>query len=168
MWGNTCIQEEHYMYIRISDGLEDHLVVICPVKQYFMWSGYCVPYMPYLTLWDKISQNLAHLEANSHKIFNSHRIFRPSYNTFYEEMNLHHTLLCLSQTSYIIIKAFDYFIQSDFCKTSLKNLPHPTDFSPQLMACMVCRAGKLHLFASHSKNLMLTSDLTTNFVHFVM
>ena len=27
------------------------------------------PYMPYLTLWDKTSQNLAHLEANSHKIF---------------------------------------------------------------------------------------------------
>ena len=26
-------------------------------------------YMPYLTLWDKISQNLAHLEASSHKIF---------------------------------------------------------------------------------------------------
>ena len=29
--------------------------------------------MPYLTLsvtlWDKISENLAHLEANSHKIF---------------------------------------------------------------------------------------------------
>ena len=27
--------------------------------------------MPYLTLWDKISQNLAHLEANFHKIFKS-------------------------------------------------------------------------------------------------
>ena len=26
-------------------------------------------YMPLLSLWDKISQNLAHLEANSHKIF---------------------------------------------------------------------------------------------------
>ena len=26
-------------------------------------------YMPYLTLWDEISQKLAHLEANSHKIF---------------------------------------------------------------------------------------------------
>ena len=26
-------------------------------------------YMPYLTLWDKISQNLAQLEAKSHKIF---------------------------------------------------------------------------------------------------
>ena len=25
--------------------------------------------MPYLTLWDKISQDLAHLEASSHKIF---------------------------------------------------------------------------------------------------
>ena len=66
-------------------------------------------YMPYLTLWDKISQNLAHLEANSGKIFKSHRIFRPSYNTFYEEINIHHTLLCLSLTSYIILKAFDYF-----------------------------------------------------------
>ena len=27
-----------------------------------------VLYMPYLALWDKISQNLAHLEASSHKI----------------------------------------------------------------------------------------------------
>ena len=25
------------------------------------------PYMPYLTLWDKISQNLTHMEGNSHK-----------------------------------------------------------------------------------------------------
>ena len=37
-------------------------------------------YMPYLTLWDKISQNLAHLEATSHKIFqisqNFHTIFQ--------------------------------------------------------------------------------------------
>ena len=31
----------------------------------------CVAYMPYLTLWDKISQNLAHLEANFHKIIQS-------------------------------------------------------------------------------------------------
>ena len=74
----------------------------------FKWS-WSHAYMPYLTLWDKISQNLAHLEANSHKIFTSHRIFRPSFNTFCEEINLHHTLLCLSQTSYIIIKAYDYF-----------------------------------------------------------
>ena len=47
--------------------------------------------MPYLTLWNKISQNLAHLEANSHKIFqisqnlahleaNSHKIFQISQN----------------------------------------------------------------------------------------
>ena len=28
---------------------------------------------------------------------------------FYEEINIHHTLLCLSQASYIKIKAFDYF-----------------------------------------------------------
>ena len=57
--------------------------------------------MPYLTLWDKISQNLADLEANSQKIFKSHRIFRPSYNIFYDVINLIHALLCLSQASYI-------------------------------------------------------------------
>ena len=33
-------------------------------------------------VWDKTSQNLAHLKANSHKIFKSHRILRPSYSTF--------------------------------------------------------------------------------------
>ena len=57
------------------------------------------PYTPCLTLWDKIS----HLEAKSHKIIKSHRIFRPSYTTFYEEItyNVNHTLLFLSQDSYI-------------------------------------------------------------------
>ena len=63
--------------------------------------GSSFSYMPYLTLWDKISQNLAHLEANSHKVIKSHRIFRPSYNTFYEEININHTLLFSSQASYI-------------------------------------------------------------------
>ena len=32
--------------------------------------------MPYLTLWDKISQNLVHLQANSHKIFQISRNFQ--------------------------------------------------------------------------------------------
>ena len=57
--------------------------------------------MPYLTLWDKISQNLAHLEAYSHEIFQVSQNFQTSYNTFYEEININHTLLCLSQASYI-------------------------------------------------------------------
>ena len=52
--------------------------------------------MPYLTLWDKILQNLALLKAHSHKIYKSHRIFRPSKNTFYKEIIINHTLLCLS------------------------------------------------------------------------
>ena len=43
----------------------------------------------------------AHLEANSHTIIKSHRIFRPSYNTIFEEININHTLLFLSQASYI-------------------------------------------------------------------
>ena len=78
---------------------------------------------------DKISQNFAHLEANSHKKFKSHRIFRPSYTTFYEEMNINHTLLYLSQASYILIKAFNYSggapvifvkISQNFIKSPLK------------------------------------------------
>ena len=60
-------------------------------------------YMPYLTLRDKISKNLALLKADSHKIFKSHGIFRPSKYTFYKEIIINHTL---SQVSYIKIKAF--------------------------------------------------------------
>ena len=98
--------------------------------------------MPYL---NKISQNLAHLEANSHKIIKSHRIFRPSYNTFYEEININHTVVFI--TSFLHInKGFRLLWGSFkviFCKNltefyqiSLKNLPDLTDFSLQLMACM--------------------------------
>ena len=64
--------------------------------------------------------HISHCEIKSHRIwpiwkpipirfFKSHRIFRPSYNTFYEEININHTLLYFSQASYIQMKAFDYF-----------------------------------------------------------
>ena len=98
-------------------------------------------YMPCLTLWDKISQNLAHLEANSLKIFKSHRIFRPSYSTSFEEINkLFHLnidfWLCWRSSKVIFVK-----ISQNFIKISLKNLPYLTDFSPQLMACMAGGGG---------------------------
>ena len=63
--------------------------------------------MPYLTLWDKISQNLAHLEGNSHKKLKSHRIFRQFYNRFYEEININHTLLWFSEVYYMKRKTLD-------------------------------------------------------------
>ena len=79
---------------------------LCPWRAYVVTQslasasvGICITYMPYLTLWDKISQNLAHLEGNSHKKFKSHRIFRPFYHRFYEEINIKHTLLWFSQAS---------------------------------------------------------------------
>ena len=56
--------------------------------------------MPYLTLWDKISENLAHMEGNSHKDNKSHRMFRTFYNRFYEEVKINHTVLWFSQASY--------------------------------------------------------------------
>ena len=68
--------------------------------------------MPYLTLWDKISQNLAHLEGNSHKKIKSHRIFRPFCNRFYEEINIQHTLLWFSQASYMKEKDIRLYLGS--------------------------------------------------------
>ena len=69
-------------------------------------------------------------KPNSHKIFKSHRFFRQSYNTFYEEINIHHTLLCLSETSYMYNKGFRLFwgsfkvifvkISQNFIKSHLK------------------------------------------------
>ena len=103
--------------------------------------------MPYLTL---ISQNLAHLEGNSHKKLKSLRIFRPFYNRFYEEININHTLLRFSQTSYMTKKGFRLYWRSskvimkkilqNFVKSSLKSslkFCYLTDFSPQLKAYML-------------------------------
>ena len=56
-------------------------------------SAYSSTYMPYLTLWDKISQKLAILQPISHKNFKSHRIFRPSKRMFYEELIINYTTL---------------------------------------------------------------------------
>ena len=42
-------------------------------------------------------QNLTNLKGNSQKKIQSHRIFRPFYNRFYEEININHTLLWFSQ-----------------------------------------------------------------------
>ena len=61
--------------------------------------------MPYLTLWDKISQDLAHLEANSHKIFQISQNF---------QIILQHTLWRNKHKPHFVVflhlnKAFDYF-----------------------------------------------------------
>ena len=92
--------------------------------------------MPYLTLWDKISQNLANLEGNSHKTVKSHRIFRLLFNIFYEEINISflHELKDFRQywrSSKVMFKK----LSQNFVKSPLI-LPYLTDFSPQLMACM--------------------------------
>ena len=74
-------------------------------------------YIPCLTLWDKISQNLAHLEANSHKLLT---ILGELQSDFYKNL-------------------------TEFYQISLKNLPYLTDFSPQLMACMILTNIKLEI-----------------------
>ena len=109
--------------------------------------------MPYLTLWDKFSQNLALLKAGSHKIFKSHNFFKPSKKTFYKEIIINHTLLCLSQVSYIEIETFWLFwgsstvifvkISHNFIKSPLKISINLTDFSPQFMSCIDYGPSKL-------------------------
>ena len=73
---------------------------------------------------------LAPLEGNSHKKFKSHRIFSPFYNRFYEEININHSLLWLSQASYMKKKDFRLYwgsskvmfkkISQNFVKSPLK------------------------------------------------
>ena len=73
--------------------------------------------------------HISNCEIKSHRIwpiwkplpirfFNFHRIFRPSYNTFYGEINIHHTLLCLSEASYIKLRLLTILgaLQSNFYK----------------------------------------------------
>ena len=124
-------------YFNLSKGLPvgepnplEFIHVIVAKMQFWVVLVHAVPYipyayMPYLTLWDKISQNLAHLEAISHKIFKSHSIFRPSYKIFYEEININHTLFRLSEAFYILNKSFWLFWGSS--KVTCKNL---TEFYP--------------------------------------
>ena len=58
--------------------------------------------------------SISHTEIKSHRgwpiwkpvpkiirFFKSHRIYRPFYIKFGEEININHTLLCLSKASYI-------------------------------------------------------------------
>ena len=79
---------------------------------------------------DKITHTLALLKADSHKIFKSHRIFRPSKKTFYKEIIINHTFWgILGEFQRVFCENLKEFYQ-----TSLKILVYLTDFSPQFMA----------------------------------
>ena len=58
-------------------------------------------HIPYLTLWDKISQKLAYLEGNSHKNSNLTEFFWSFYNRVYEEIKINQMLLWCSQANYM-------------------------------------------------------------------
>ena len=86
--------------------------------------------MPYLTLWDKISQNLAHLEANSHKIFQISQIFQTIFQHILRR-NKHKSHFVVFITSFLHLnKSFWIFwgsskvifikISQNFIKSPLK------------------------------------------------
>ena len=82
--------------------------------------------MLYLTLCDKISQNLALLKVDSPKLFKSHRIFRPSKSTFYKEIITNYKLVCVFFCNKFFTlkqKLFGYFggvPKSVLCKSPLQ------------------------------------------------
>ena len=49
-------------------------------------------------------QNFALLKSDSHKIFKSHMIFRPSKTHFTKKKIIFHALLCLSGQRHVIVK----------------------------------------------------------------
>ena len=94
---------------------------------HMIWNAY----MPYLTLWDKILQNLAHLEANSHKIFQISQYFQTILqHILWRNKYKSHFVVFITSVLHLS-KGFWLFWESssDFCKNltkfyqiSLKNL----------------------------------------------
>ena len=100
--------------------------------------------------------HISHCEIKSHRIwpiwkaipirfFKSHRIFRPSYILFYEEININRTFFVFITSFLHLNKGFwpfwgapKWFLWKSHIiyHISLKNLPYLTDTSPELMACM--------------------------------
>ena len=92
-------------------------------------------HMPYLTLWEKISQNLTHLKANSHKIFQPSQNFQNILQHILWR-NKHKSHFVVFITSFLHLNKAFWLNLTESYQNSLKNLPYLTDFSPQLMACM--------------------------------
>ena len=79
----------HYGYIffyDFSENLQVHLLL---------------SYMPYLTQWDKISKNLAHLEGKSNKNSNLTKFSNHFQQIVWRNKQKNHTLLWFSQASYM-------------------------------------------------------------------
>ena len=79
---------------------------------------HCDAYMPYLTLWDKIPQNWAHLEANSHKIFQMSQKF-PTILQHILWRNKHKSCFGVFISSFLHLNYILTILgklQSDFCK----------------------------------------------------
>ena len=117
------------------------------------WCFRYFPYMPYLTLWEKISQNLAHLEANSRKIFQISQNFQNILQQILWR-NKYNSNFVVFITSFLhLSKGFWLFwgsskvifgkISQNLIKSRL-NTCIISDFSPQLMAFMIAGKPKAH------------------------
>ena len=82
------------------------IFILFPYKKFFEKKKFAyLPTLKHIGMFPETRHvfffGLIHTCHISHCEIKSHRIFRPSYNTFFEEININHTLLCLSQASYI-------------------------------------------------------------------
>ena len=116
--------------------------------------------MPYLTLWDKISQNLAYLEGNSHEKFKSHRILWSKRHTshtvvvftsFLHEKERRQTIL--EQVQVMFKKISQNFVKSPlkFC-LFLQILVHAYD----MYAILLSRSFFFFFFFFFCRNYLCT------------
>ena len=71
--------------------------------------------LPYLILWDKISQNLAHLEANPHKVLQTSQNFQTILQHILWR-NKHKSHFVVFITSFLQLLTILEELQSDFCE----------------------------------------------------
>ena len=109
-------------FLTVCSGAMKSILLFCSLSSTFKkglgsnWktSNLYTPYMLHLTLWhkislwDKISQNLAQLEGNSIKIKISQNFQTILLHLFYNEININHTRCCFTSFVHEKKKTLDY------------------------------------------------------------
>ena len=120
------------------------LICWCSTMKFYvitMWLYVHVQPMPYLTLWDKILQDLAHLEGNSYKKVQISQNFQTILQQIlWRNKHKSHPVVVFTSFLHEKKKTLDYFGSS---KVIVKKIPQNFVKSPlkfclisQLMACM--------------------------------
>ena len=112
----SLFMEVNFLTVCLGIGAMKSVLLFCSLSSTFKsglgsnWktSNIYTPYMPHLTLWDKISQNLAQLEGNPIKIKISQNFQTILQHLFYNEISINHTRCCFTSFLHEKKKTLDY------------------------------------------------------------